>query len=224
MAKLRKQETGFTQIKNEVLSDRSISFKAKGIYAYMFSKPDGWEFAAERIQVDGADGRKAVLAGLKELEQAGYLERKKLQSGKVEYYLSFAKSPNSTQPKPHSAETGLISNKDSESNTDKKATPSDASASRDIGDIIDLFKAVNPSHARLFANKTQRAAVERLLKIYPRPQLDKIVEVLEQTNTHRYAPTITTPLQLETSIGKLKAYIQGQRWADKQKGKDILGL
>ncbi len=214
MAKLRKQD---------------ISFKAKGVYAYLFSKPDGWDFASERIQKDSTDGRKAILAGLKELEDAGYLERKKLQSGKIEYYLSFAKSPNGTVRFGHVAETGTISNKDSESNTETEPTPSKAvalraSVGKDVAEIIDLFQRVNPSYSRLFSNKTQRAAVDRLLKIYPRPGLDKVVELLEQTNTHRYAPIITTPLQLETNIGKLKAYVQGQRWAKESKGKDILGL
>ena len=97
-----------------------------------------------------------------------------------------------------------------------------ASDGKDIQDIISLFKEVNPSYSKFFANKTQRSAVSRLLIQWPRPQLDNIIKVLQQTNKEQYAPTITTPLQLEDNIGKLKAFIQKNR--TNQKGKTIIGL
>lgn len=225
MAQLKKEKIPYTQVANAVLYDKDISLKAKGLFAYLFSKPDGWSFAADRIQGETSDGRKAVLAGLKELEDSGYLTRTKKQNGRVIYDLSFAKSPNGTKPKGHSAKTGTISKTDSESNTEERViNPSDAGASRDIAEIIDLFKKVNPSYQTLFGRDNQRAAVERLLKIYPRPQLDAVVKVLEETNLSKYAPMITTPIQLENNIGKLKAFIQGNRWAKENKGKDILGM
>ena len=123
MAKLRKQETGYTQVKNEVLNDSNLSLKAKGIFAYLFSKPDGWDFAADRIALDQKDGRRSVLVGLKELENRGYLNRQRLSSGRVEYYLKFSldinpKCGNSTVAKPHSAETAPVSNTEKISNKD----------------------------------------------------------------------------------------------------------
>lgn len=92
----------------------------------------------------------------------------------------------------------------------------------DIAEVIHLFKDVNPSHQRLFGRTNQRQAVERLLVQYPRPQLDNIIRVLGQTNQDKYAPTITTPLELEERMGKLIAFIQKQRI--NRKGKEILGL
>ena len=38
--KLVKQNVPFTMVANEVLKDPKLSFKAKGLYAYLFSKPD----------------------------------------------------------------------------------------------------------------------------------------------------------------------------------------
>jgi len=60
---------------NNVLNDLNLSFKAKGLYTYIQSKPDGWDFSVERICLQSKDGRESVTAGLKELEIAGYLKR-----------------------------------------------------------------------------------------------------------------------------------------------------
>lgn len=86
-----------------------------------------------------------------------------------------------------------------------------ASDGKDISEIINLFKEVNPAYSKLFARKPQREAVRRLLAQWPRPKLDNIIKVLPETNAEQYAPTITTPLQLEDSMGKLKAFIQKRR-------------
>jgi hypothetical protein len=75
----------YTQIANELLNFKNLSFKAKGIYAYLYSKPTDWDFAANRIALDGLDGREAILSGLKELIDAGYLTRRKMPDGRMEY-------------------------------------------------------------------------------------------------------------------------------------------
>lgn len=82
---------------------------------------------------------------------------------------------------------------------------------KDVQEVINLFKDVNPSYGKLFANKTQRAAVSRLLVQWPRPKLDNIVAILPQSNGTKYAPVITTPLELEDKMGKLIAFIQSNR-------------
>jgi predicted transcriptional regulator len=81
------------------------------------------------------------------------------------------------------------------------ATPS--VAAKEIQEIIDLFKNVNPSYQRFFANKTQRAAVSRLIKQHSAEKIRRIIEVLPRTNSERYMPVITTPLQLEEKLGAL---------------------
>lgn len=85
----------------------------------------------------------------------------------------------------------------------------DDEGSRDvINPLIDLFKEVNPSYQRLFANKSQRSAIERLLKIYTPEQLTKIISLLKETNKEEYCPVITTPIKLEEKMGQLQVYIQ----------------
>jgi hypothetical protein len=84
-------KTAFGMTPNSLLNNNKISLKAKGLYGYMHSKPDGWDFSIKGIASQLLEQYKAVASGLKELEQAGYLTRKNYQAtdGKwtCDYYL-----------------------------------------------------------------------------------------------------------------------------------------
>jgi len=64
----------FTIVPNSALNDPKISFRAKGVYAYLRSKPDDWEFRVPNITRDGTEGRDAVVKAIKELEMRGYIK------------------------------------------------------------------------------------------------------------------------------------------------------
>lgn len=85
---LRKASLPFAMIALEVLNDRNITAKAKGIYAYLYGKPEGWNFSYRRIASDFKDGRDGIQSGLQELEDAGYLRRERRNTGRVEYILT----------------------------------------------------------------------------------------------------------------------------------------
>ena len=91
---------GFTQVPNNVLWDSNLSFQAKGLWAYINSKPPNWDFSANRMSNETKEGRKSVLKGLKELEEAGYLFRRKLPSGRVVYKIHpvMYKMPDNYEP------------------------------------------------------------------------------------------------------------------------------
>lgn len=74
VAILRKHDYPFTIVANVVLTDPGLSFKAKGLYAYMRSKPDGWQFAAARIAEETKEGRDAIRSAMGELKDAGFIE------------------------------------------------------------------------------------------------------------------------------------------------------
>ena len=84
----------FTQVPNVVLNDSEISFKAKGIYCYMFSKPDGWDFSADRIAMETRDGIDAIQSGLRELREVGLLHYQKKNDGRVEYTIYSQRTPD----------------------------------------------------------------------------------------------------------------------------------
>jgi hypothetical protein len=67
-------------VPNALLNSDQISFKAKGIYAYIQSKPDDWDFSVERISSQVKEGKPSISSALKELENAGYLTRIRYQA------------------------------------------------------------------------------------------------------------------------------------------------
>lgn len=71
---------------------------------------------------------------------------------------------------------------------------------------ISLFGNINPSYEILFKRKNQRDAAERLLSKFGLPALEKLIEAARQANGMQFAPTITTPCQLEDKLGQLKSY------------------
>jgi hypothetical protein len=81
----------FGAVPNELLNNPDISFKAKGLYAYLNSKPDNWDFSVEGISAQVKEGIDSVRAGIHELEKSGYLRRIKYQNEKgyweVDYML-----------------------------------------------------------------------------------------------------------------------------------------
>ena len=67
----------FTVLDNQVINDPALSFGAKGLLAFILSKPDHWRTDRDHLARQGPDGEKAVRALLRELEEAGYLTRQR---------------------------------------------------------------------------------------------------------------------------------------------------
>lgn len=190
MAKLTRDKVPFTQVANEVLNDKRLSAKAKGLYAYLFSKPEGWNFATKRIHADFNDGEKSIISGIKELEDLGYLTRKKVSDRRMDYNLKHSSVPTAENRLLSTAEKanhlkrqpdvlgGLsnkegISNKEEDNNKEEAKKPSgvfslqeqieklEASPRREFGIIGFYFRKRSPK----FENIDQcRVAVSRHIR------------------------------------------------------------
>lgn len=66
---------GFTVLPNGVLRDSRLSLKTKGLFAILASLPPDWEYSVSGLAAVCGVGRDAIRSALKELEEAGYLER-----------------------------------------------------------------------------------------------------------------------------------------------------
>lgn len=73
--KRAKRETNFTIMSNVGLRDERLSWKARGLLAYMLSLPDDWVFYETELVKRAPDGLSGVRSGLKELEEHGFLVR-----------------------------------------------------------------------------------------------------------------------------------------------------
>lgn len=70
MAKITKKlSIKYTTVDTNVLTDPLLSYKAKGIYSYLISRPDSWDYNMANIINTSTDGRESVQAGIKELEK-----------------------------------------------------------------------------------------------------------------------------------------------------------
>ena len=76
MARIKKIKIkGFTIIDNDVINDDRMHLKSLGLFAYMWSKPDDWQFYVSEIASHFKDGESAVSSAMKELMTLGYLKR-----------------------------------------------------------------------------------------------------------------------------------------------------
>lgn len=66
----------YVVIAKNALEDERLSWKARGILAYLLTKPDHWQVYVKQLAGAGPDGRTAVLSALRELEECGYLVRR----------------------------------------------------------------------------------------------------------------------------------------------------
>ncbi|WP_242320997.1 DnaD domain protein [Bacillus cereus group sp. BfR-BA-01354] len=65
----------YTTINNTGLRDERLSWKAKGILAYILSLPDDWVFYMEEIATHAKDKISSLYSGMKELKKYGYVKR-----------------------------------------------------------------------------------------------------------------------------------------------------
>lgn len=124
----------FTMVPNALLTCPKLSMKAKGLYAYLYSKPDDYDFAAVRIAKESKDGRDGILSAMAELVESGYVSRKKMGSGRVEYTIWVnpeqeftVQEPEQEKPtvgKAHRGKSRSISNTDKLNNTELETTKS----------------------------------------------------------------------------------------------------
>ena len=76
MTRIKKDYSkGFTTLNNVVLRDKRLSWKARGIFSYLWSMPDDWDFYETEVAKHATDGRASLRSGLGELTKFGYLER-----------------------------------------------------------------------------------------------------------------------------------------------------
>ncbi len=83
MARIRKlAQTNYTVIDNEIIRDEKLSWKAKGVFAYLWSMPDDWEFYEIEVMKHAKDGRDSLRSAIKELQVSGYMRRQRTRNEK----------------------------------------------------------------------------------------------------------------------------------------------
>ncbi|OIB03491.1 replication protein [Paenibacillus sp. LC231] len=76
IVRVSKRDSGYTILDPFFLSDERLTWKAKGLLAYLLSKPSNWRVYIGDLVKRSKDGRDAVYSAIKELEICGYVERR----------------------------------------------------------------------------------------------------------------------------------------------------
>jgi len=82
------------------LQDKKLSWKAKGLHAYMLSMPNDWKFYDIELEKHAKDGKDALKTALKELKLNGYMkrERRRNEEGKFEWETLVFEQPYTENP------------------------------------------------------------------------------------------------------------------------------
>ena len=105
--KREKRSTPFVQIDKRPLQNKELSWKAKGILAYILSLPDNWQLYLNELKEHATDGRDSTSSGFKELIEAGYIVKSRIRKAGqfkgFDYIVS--ETPQTDSPKTENPKT-----------------------------------------------------------------------------------------------------------------------
>jgi hypothetical protein len=80
---INRLRSNFTIVSNDVINSKDLSFKAKGLYSYLCSKPDNWKFSYSGICSQCQESEKQIRAMVKELVENKLLIRIPIKDGNL---------------------------------------------------------------------------------------------------------------------------------------------
>jgi hypothetical protein len=210
---LKKQKLPWGSAPISLLYSTEISLKAKGLYVYMEAKPDRWNFTASSMSKQLKESRKAILTGMQELKDTGWLSYKKNKNGTGEYVLlggyeqpesqNRTMASDSQSPVSARCQNGTVSKEDCISKKDL-ASKKDLISKKDIH----TEQAQNPSEIidSFFPNEKSTEVLRvKCPKISKRQALDMIEQFKDKMNA-RKAPWDANDIQ-----GQFRTHVRN-RW------------
>lgn len=146
----------FTLLRNDVLRDKRLSFKARGLLAYLLSFPDNWRISGQALARSGPDGYTSVLSGMAELRDCGYVRTVKTKDDQGRFITTTYVYDVPGSPAGNGAEVDDLpesGNPTPEKPTPEKPTPGNPLPLEDCSKEDGIKKTVN-------------AAAQRLARIY----------------------------------------------------------
>lgn len=185
---LRKPKSNFTVVSNEILRDPKISLKAIGIYVFMMSKPDNWNFTINSISKQVKDGTDSVSTALNELKKAGYLMYTKHKDGTGTYELfTRAKTENPDIEIPNLGNPTCISNTILEVNKDnnKPQTPKGDSNGIDFAGLISFLNSKTGREFRVIPKAVKQKYRARLKDGYTKHDIFRAISAACAVQSHK---------------------------------------
>jgi len=73
--KIHKRENPYAQIDKDILRNKNLSWKAKGLLAYLLSLPHDWKVHLNEVVKHSTDGATSTRSAFKELRESGYVRK-----------------------------------------------------------------------------------------------------------------------------------------------------
>lgn len=112
--RVRKKETNFLVLDKTCLTQKNLSWGAKGLHSYLMSLPPEWSVNVHDLSNRSTNGRDSVRGLLNELEKAGYIAKEQIRdevTGKfscLEYIIhELPQNVGSASPNTEKPETGF---------------------------------------------------------------------------------------------------------------------
>lgn len=93
----------YAQVPHAVIENPNLSWKAKGLYAYLVGRPSGWVLRRGHLLKVATDGKAAIATGITELKEAGLLtsEQPRREDGTLGEVTWTVHLPEEPVVKPH---------------------------------------------------------------------------------------------------------------------------
>lgn len=193
----------FTILNNEFLKRKDLSWKAKGILAYVLSLPDDWKINMNEIVKNATDGRDSFRSGWKELKEAGYIDRypvkdkdtKKIKRWETKIFESVdlkQSEPRTEKPQvgnpqmekpivenPKLQSTDITKDLSKQSTNDNKKEHSPAKAEPQIPykEIVDYLNQKAERSFRHTTDKTKRLIKARYNEGFEQNDFEKVIDI-----------------------------------------------
>ena len=204
---IRRQLTAsYTAIPNEVVTNTNLSIEARWLLVYLLTKPHAWVVRIENIRRVGNIGRNKAYELIKELVDAGYVQKHETRSedgqyGAIEYLVY-------DEPFPENRDTV---NQQHSNNGDIVITEAlDTSVSKDARDRL-WQEIPRISEVTGIPEKRLRPIVGKWLKILG-DNAEVLNKVLAEAVEHRPADFVSWVTATVTGYSKKGA--QSQDWLD----------
>lgn len=116
----------YSVIKNDPFRNATLSWEARGVLAYLLTKPDDWEVRVNDLIKQGPSGRDVMRRILRELTLAGHLHRIRLQrpNGTFEWISELYETPRPPSPeKPSTVQPSVAEPSTANPSIYKRLTP-----------------------------------------------------------------------------------------------------
>lgn len=162
---IKVRKTGdYAAIRNATLCDKRLSFRARGILAYLLSKPVNWQVSTQDLINQEQEGRDAIRACFKEMKGIGYAILEPVAGGGSQWII--CEQPESRAPEKPSlgAPEKPDALKNAPNKERKKSTKKD-SASPEVVNIYEAYprKVGRPAALRAITKALKTTPAETLL-------------------------------------------------------------